>query len=336
MRPLRLLLLALLAAPLLGSGLLSAAIGPWHDDGPARVRLISPWAEGPAGGELWLGLEIALAPGWHSYWRNSGDAGYPPRVDLAETPGLGEVELLFPVPERYDLPGDLVAFGYEESVVYPLRTRADFGSAAAVAVRGQVDYVVCASECIPFTSPLALDQPLAATPREDPAGAERLAAFRARLPGPLPASGSVALRLLENGAAGGSFELAAAGLPAAPAELFFAPHDLVELGRPERRATEGGARFTVPFSWRDRSRTPPSLDLDWTLALPPGGVAGAATLPLAPPLAPPLAIVEPSAAAGEDSGARQATRWPWIALAAVILLGLVWALWPRSTDRRAA
>ena len=28
------------------------------------------------------------------------------------------------------------------------------------------DYVVCASECIPFTSPLLLDQPLAAAPRE--------------------------------------------------------------------------------------------------------------------------------------------------------------------------
>jgi DsbC/DsbD-like thiol-disulfide interchange protein len=319
---------AVLCALFLVPSLAAGAAGPWHDDGPARVRLISPWAEAPAGGELWLGLEVALAPGWHSYWRNSGDAGYPPRVDLSGTPGLGEVELLFPVPERFDLPGDLVAFGYEESVVYPLRVRADFGSAAAVAVRGEVDYVVCASECIPFTSPLLLDQPLAAAPREDPAGAERLAAFRARLPGSLPSGGKVALRLIESRAGGGSFELAAEGLSAAPAELFFAPHDLVELGRPERRPAEGGAAFTVPFSWRDRSRTPQSLDLDWTLALPPGGVEGASTIP--------LAMVATSPAAGEDSSARRATRWPWIGLAAVVLLGLVWALWPRSADRRAA
>lgn len=327
MRPLRPPLPALLAAALLAAGSAGAATGPWHDDGPARVRLISPWAEAPAAGELWLGLEIALAPGWHSYWRNSGDAGYPPRVDLAETPGLGEVELLFPVPERFDLPGDLVAFGYEESVVYPLRMRADFGAAAAVAVRGQVDYVVCASECIPFTSPLALDQPLAATPREDQEGADRLAAFRARLPAPLPPGSAVALRLLEIGAAGGSFELAASSLPAAPAELFFAPHDLVELGRPDRRATAGGALFIVPFSWRDRSRTPPALDFEWTLALPPGGFEGRSALA--------LAMTQPSAAAGGDSGAR-AVRWPWIALALVTAAGLVWALWPRSADRGAA
>jgi len=327
MRQLRLLLLGLLASPLLAPGLLLAATGPWHDDGPARVRLISPWAEAPASGELWLGLEIALAPGWHSYWRNSGDAGYPPRVDLSGTPGLREVELLFPVPERYDLPGDLVAFGYEESVVYPLRMRAEFGATATAALRGQVDYVVCASECIPFTSPLALDQPLADTPREDPAGADRLAAFRARLPGPLPTSGSVVLRPLEIGTAGGSFELAASGLQDVPAELFFAPHDLAELGRPVRRAAEGGASFTVPFSWRDRSRTPASLDLDWTLALPSGGFEGASRLP--------LARMEPAAAAAGASST-PASRWPWIALALVTAAGIVWALWPRSADRSAA
>ena len=29
-----------------------------------------------------LGLRLRLAPGWHGYWRNPGDAGAPPEIRL--------------------------------------------------------------------------------------------------------------------------------------------------------------------------------------------------------------------------------------------------------------
>ncbi len=327
----------LLTLTLLAAAPLAAVTSPWHDDGPARVRLLSPWEVAPAAGELWLGLELALAPGWHAYWHNGGDAGYPPAVDLSETAGVLALDLLFPVPERFDLPGDLVAFGYEESVIYPLRLETDFGAATAVHFRGSVSYVVCASECIPFTSPLALDLPLASPPWEATLDAARLAAARDRLPRPLPAGATVSLTPLAASAGGGTFTLTARGLPVPPTALFFAAQDLVELGRPERDERDDAVLFTVPYTWLDRSRTSEQLALAWTLAAGDGGwegsspfhlpaAAGTTTLPDEPPAL-------PAGATNNGLSPTEPTRWPWFALAGVVGAGLLWALWPRTGER---
>jgi len=326
----------LLALTLLAATPLAAVTSPWHDDGPARVRLLSPWEAAPAAGELWLGLELALAPGWHAYWHNGGDAGYPPAVDFSGTAEVLALDLLFPVPERFDLPGDLVAFGYEESVIYPLRLETDFGAATAAHFRGSVSYVVCASECVPFTSPLALDLPLASQPWEATVDAARLAAARDRLPRPLPDGATVSPAPLATDTAGGTFTLTARGLPVPPTALFFAVHDLVELGRPERDERDDAVLFTVPYTWLDRSRTSEQLALAWTLAAGDGGWEGSSPLHLPAAARPatlpggPAAI--PAESANNGHSPTEPTRWPWFALAGVVGAGLLWALWPRAGE----
>ena len=34
-----------------------------------------------------VGLRLQLAPGWHTYWQNPGDAGVPPELDFDLSPG---------------------------------------------------------------------------------------------------------------------------------------------------------------------------------------------------------------------------------------------------------
>ncbi|MCM2269211.1 MAG: hypothetical protein NDJ75_03865, partial [Thermoanaerobaculia bacterium] len=68
---------ALLAPPL------AAVAGPWAENAQARVRLVSRFAVAVPGGDAGLGLEFRMAPGWHVYWLNPGDAGYPPKLTLA-------------------------------------------------------------------------------------------------------------------------------------------------------------------------------------------------------------------------------------------------------------
>src|SRR5436190_11268772 len=108
--------LALLLAPIPAWG----AASEWSVNPQSRVRLISPWQVAPRGGDLVLGLQFRLAPGWHVYWKNSGDAGFPPVVTFQPAEVLGKPELLWPTPSRFELPGGLVAFGYEGEVVYPV------------------------------------------------------------------------------------------------------------------------------------------------------------------------------------------------------------------------
>src|SRR6476646_2645321 len=95
------LLLALLLAPLPAAGLVS----PWVVNGPSRVRLVTAYRIAPAapGSELRLGLHFRLAPDWHVYWKNSGDAGYPPTLQLSGSPTPLQGELLWPAPRRFEL-----------------------------------------------------------------------------------------------------------------------------------------------------------------------------------------------------------------------------------------
>ena len=43
-----------------------------------RAELVAHAPQGIApGAEVWLGLAIEHAPGWHTYWKNPGDSGLP-------------------------------------------------------------------------------------------------------------------------------------------------------------------------------------------------------------------------------------------------------------------
>ena len=139
MRALKILLpliLVLAAVPLV------AAIGPWEKNPQSSVRLISPWQVAPvspADSEIRLGLHFKLAPGWHVYWKNSGDAGFPPVVVFGKTPGMESAELLWPAPERFELRGGLVAFGYADEVVYPIRGKLQPSGADRLRISADVD-----------------------------------------------------------------------------------------------------------------------------------------------------------------------------------------------------
>src|SRR5215470_11117009 len=103
----------------------AAAASPWTSNPQSQVRLISGDRVAPRHGELRLGVQFRLAPGWHAYWKNSGDAGFAPVVTFAPRPGLTPPELLWPAPHRFELPGGLQAFGYASEVVYPARAALD-------------------------------------------------------------------------------------------------------------------------------------------------------------------------------------------------------------------
>jgi suppressor for copper-sensitivity B len=259
-----LLLAAFAGAPL------AAAAGPWVEEEQARVRLVSSWAVAPAEGDPGLGLEFTLAPGWHVYWKNAGDAGYPPELVFAPGGPIASAELLFPAPERYDLAGGLVSFGYEEGVIYPVQGRLEPEHGAAVAaLAAQIDYLVCAESCIPYRAQLALDLPLG-EPRPDPEVAPRLAAWRARLPRPIDTPGAprVSAGLVANDGAGLTLEVRVAGegLRAVAPDLFFESHPRLYVERPALVATAAGPGFRVPLRPIDETRPlPDRLRFAWTL-----------------------------------------------------------------------
>ena len=271
------------------AGPLLAASGPVFQSPEGSVRLVSAWASAPAGGDARLGVAFTLEPGWHVYWKNPGDAGYPPALELARDAPLTGAELRFPAPERYELAGGLVAIGYEDEVIYPIDARLANDVGPTAAIRGELDYLVCADTCLPYTAALELDLPVG-EPTEDPEIAPRLEAWRARLPlsaasaldrvdaGLEPLSGpEMTLRLAFEGE----------GIEAVRPDLFFESHPLVAFDRPRFAAANGRPGFEVVVRPHDETKLlPASLDLAWTATgFERGGVPAAwsGTLSLARP-----------------------------------------------------
>src|SRR3954469_14132689 len=63
-----------------------------------------------------VGVVLTIKPGWHVYWKNPGQTGIATSVDFAVPAGFTVGDLQFPVPERFELPGGLISFGYHDEV----------------------------------------------------------------------------------------------------------------------------------------------------------------------------------------------------------------------------
>jgi DsbC/DsbD-like thiol-disulfide interchange protein len=116
-----------------------------------RAELLANVSSVQAGKSFWLGVRLSIDPGWHVYWKNPGDAGLPTRVALRLPEGFSAGPLQFPTPHRYDQPGNIVAFGYEDSVLLltrvtpPANLPGDFQGE----FRAAVSWLVCSNVCIP-------------------------------------------------------------------------------------------------------------------------------------------------------------------------------------------
>lgn len=133
-----------------------------------------------AGGRFHAGVEIKLAPGAVTYWRDPGDAGLPPVFKFDGSDNIGEVQTLFPAPQRLN-EGDGEAFGYDHSVILPIEIKvADPAKPTTVVLK--LDYAVCEKICVPARADLQLRLSEASGP--SPYAAE-LAAARAEAPKPI-------------------------------------------------------------------------------------------------------------------------------------------------------
>ncbi len=304
---------AALCAPLM------SAEGPWQSNDQSAVRLVTPYEKASGEGEFWFGVEFELAPHWHVYWANSGDAGYPPELDLSATPEVSSAELLFPAPERFHLPGGLLAFGYEDSVIYPVRATLEAtGDTLELAVN--VDYVVCEVECIPYNYDLTLTQPLGELVA-DPAQAERMDEWRGRIP---TSGADLAARIeVEDGQQQGRIKI---DLPLAANDLFFLPQDVLILGEPSILPTADGSRAELTASRLDVGKAlPENVELDWTATANEGseGFPGqTGTLVLTTPVAWQGDAEEEATTDAASSPGSGSLWWYWlpVVLASVALL----------------
>src|SRR5690606_32242046 len=69
--------------------------------------------------QAYLAITLENQEGWHTYWKNPGDAGIPIKFEFksGETPyRLRALE--WPAPKRFIEPGDILAYGYSGTYTF--------------------------------------------------------------------------------------------------------------------------------------------------------------------------------------------------------------------------
>ncbi|MDB5891717.1 MAG: protein-disulfide reductase, partial [Polaromonas sp.] len=171
----------------------------------AELLAWAPDGVGP-GKQVWLGLQLAHQPEWHTYWKNAGDSGLPTQLDWQLPAGISAGEIAWPTPKKIPI-GTLANYGYEGTVLLPVPLAVNAGvDAVELDIRLKASWLVCKKECIPQEGEFAIKLPA----RSSTASSSQ--AFQgafAATPTTLPASGS------QIEVAGNAIKVSVAGLPAA-------------------------------------------------------------------------------------------------------------------------
>jgi DsbC/DsbD-like thiol-disulfide interchange protein len=197
-----------------------------------QVRLIADRAAIAPSETFTLAVEYTIAPQWHIYWSNPGDAGTPTAVDWQLPTGFARQKMRWPIPKRFTQSG-LVGYGYEKKLVLaiPVMASRDVKPGDTVTLKATTDWLVCRELCIPGDQNLELTLPVKA--KSAPANEAIFAEARRQWPGEAKADGEP--RVLRTsgslGSDGGSWMGVALGWTKPPKEVAWypAPPDAVEV-----------------------------------------------------------------------------------------------------------
>ncbi len=172
---------------------------------PARAVLIADAAALEPGMTFRLGVQFSMVDHWHIYWHSAREGGLGTEVlwKLPEGWIAGPVE--WPVPRRYELPGPLLAFGYDHSVllVSEITIPADFTPTETVTVGAELSWLVCRQVCVPGRAKPTLELPFAKQKRVDTVNRLKFDAWRQKIPqSPHDAHIPVREQLLKGGSSG--------------------------------------------------------------------------------------------------------------------------------------
>jgi DsbC/DsbD-like thiol-disulfide interchange protein/peroxiredoxin len=211
------------------------------------VTLLSEDSAVTPGRPFTVGVRMKIRKGWHTYWRNPGDAGLPLAIVWTLPDGFTAGPISWPAPERMPS-GTLMSYGYEREVLFPVAVTPPASIAAdSVVIAGRFDWLECSDVCLSASANLDLRLPVrapaeTAVPSPGP-DAALFAASRARMP--RTAEGWIIA------AEGGPRAISISVRPPAGVEVrggyFYADQPLVvEYAAPQGfERTAGGARITA-------------------------------------------------------------------------------------------
>ncbi|KQY36001.1 thiol:disulfide interchange protein [Caulobacter sp. Root487D2Y] len=320
---------ALMGALLLGAPLLAgAAKAEPVQTGHIEVELVSQEAGAVPGGVVYVALRQKIQPGWHTYWRNPGDAGDATKIVWTLPAGWTAGDIVWPTPEKSRV-GPLLDFAYTGEVLLPvpITVPANAQVGSVVTLKAAAAFLVCEQVCVPEDAVVTLTLPVVAgMPQADPKWGAKVADTLAKAPKPAGLKAVFELR-------GSVLKLAVTGAPLKGADVsgaFFYPYSGKVIEHPPEQAIERGPEgltlsLTPGYDFTQAEAKPTELagvlalnGAAYEITATPGTIPAEAGGLGAPPAA-------PAKAAGSAQGASLGLP---LAVAFAFLGGLVLNLMP--------
>ena len=98
-----------------------------------------------------VGLRLRMTDGWHTYWKNPGDAGVPPELKLE---GGTQSAIDWPTPRRI-AEGSVMTYSYTGEVLLPVTVNRPSG-----VLKAHAEWLVCKDICVPEEGDFTLTLPV--------------------------------------------------------------------------------------------------------------------------------------------------------------------------------
>ncbi|MDG2019271.1 MAG: protein-disulfide reductase DsbD family protein [SAR86 cluster bacterium] len=107
------------------------------------------------GDDLLVGIKFKLAEGWHTYWKNPGDAGEGASIEWNLPEGLKASKILWPGPHKIPVE-PLMTFGYNDEVVLLTKIFSTQDVVFPLDIKARVGWFTCKDICIPQEGEISL------------------------------------------------------------------------------------------------------------------------------------------------------------------------------------
>jgi len=148
-----------------------------------QVQLLLPVTSARPGDTVLAAVRLTMAPGWHTYWKNPGDAGTATVIDWHLPAGITADPIQWPLPHKLP-PAEVTTYGYEGEamLLVPLHLAANLPP-GAVPLAAQVSWLECKDTCIPAKQEIGAVLTIGGETRPSP-DAARIEAAQASRPRP--------------------------------------------------------------------------------------------------------------------------------------------------------
>jgi thiol:disulfide interchange protein DsbD len=152
-----------------------------------KVKLLLSADTARPGDTVWVGVDMKMDPGWHTYWKNSGDAGMPTSIKWDLPAGITAGDIQWPLPDKFP-PLDVTTYGYENEVMLlvPLTIASNLAP-GHVDLKANVSWLECQDVCIPANQDVEATLNIGSETKIS-ADAAMMESWRSKVPPPLNAN----------------------------------------------------------------------------------------------------------------------------------------------------